>query len=198
MKTVLITIVAAFLLVPQSVFAQESENRLQGPHIGIEVTRDANEASQPTSTRDADRKGFGGRVHLGYDAVFGNVILAGVEIGAGIGGKTIDQASLVNPGRFKIDPGFSYDATARVGVSPVDGLAIYGRGGYRWLKTEQSVTGQTAGNFSREETEKGFTYGGGIEYAATDAFSLRAEFNRTKYSDDLRQNKVSVGASLRF
>lgn len=198
MKTSPLAIAAALLFTPAAVFAQDDENRLNGPHIGIEAVRDSNEASQPASTREASRKGYGGRAHVGYDAVLGNVILAGVEIGAGIGGKTVDQASLVTPGRYKVDPGLSYDATARLGISPVNGLALYGRAGYRWLKTEQSLTGQTTGNFTRKETEKGFTYGGGIEYAATDNFSLRAEFNRTKYSDDLRQNKISVGASIRF
>lgn len=199
MKNIPLAMIAASMLAPVAAYAQDGdENRLQGIHIGIEAVRDSNEASQPASPREASRKGYGGRAHVGYDAVLGNVILAGVEIGAGIGGRTIDQASLVTPGRYKVNPGLSYDATARLGISPVNGMALYGRAGYRWLKTEQSVTGQTVGNFSRKETEKGLTYGGGIEYAATDNVSLRAEFNRTKYSDDLRQNKISVGASIRF
>lgn len=199
MKTSPLAIVAALLFFPTSAFAQDGDdNRLQGLHIGIEAVRDANEVSQPSSTREASRKGYGGRAHIGYDAVLGNVILAGIEIGGGLGGKNVDQASLVTPGRYTVNPGLSYDASARLGISPVNGLAIYGRAGYRWLKTEQSITGQTTGNFTRKETEKGLTYGGGIEYAATENFSLRAEFNRTKYSNDLRQNKISLGASIRF
>lgn len=199
MKPFPIIMTAAFLMAPATVFAQDGEeNRLNGPHIGIEAVRDSNEANQPTSTREATRRGYGGRAHIGYDAVLGNVILAGAEIGVGIGGKTVDQASLAAGGRYKIDPGLSYDATARLGISPTNGIAIYGRAGYRWLKTEQSVSGQATGNFARDVTEKGFTYGGGIEFAATDNFSLRAEYNRTKYSDDLRQSKISLGASLRF
>lgn len=199
MKNVPLIMIAALLITPAVAQAQDGdENRLQGAHIGIEVVRDSNEASQPASTREASRKGYGGRAHIGYDAVLGNIILAGVEIGAGIGGKTINQASLISLGRYKVDPGLSYDATARLGISPVNGLALYGRAGYRWLKTEQSVTGQTTGNFARKETEKGFTYGGGIEFAATETISFRAEYNRTKFSNDLRQSKISLGASIRF
>ena len=199
MKKIPLFLVAMALVSPVAANAQDADdNRLQGPHIGIEAVRDSNEASQATSTREASRKGYGSRVHAGYDAVLGNVVLVGAEIGVGLGGKTIDQASLVTPGRFKVDPGLSYDATGRIGITPTDGLAFYGRAGYRWLKTEQSVTGQTTGNFSRKETEKGFTYGGGMEFAATEYLSLRAEFNHTKYSDDLRQNKMSIGASIRF
>ncbi|OAN98189.1 hypothetical protein A8B75_19890 [Sphingomonadales bacterium EhC05] len=182
----------------QAFAASGDENMLQGPHVGIDVVRDANEARQPTSTSNASRSGFGGRVHVGYDAVIGDVILVGAEIGFGLGGKTIDQASFVQPGRYKVNPGLTYDATARLGFSPVNGLAVYGRGGYRWLRTEESVAGQTSDNISRKQTEKGFTYGGGVELALSEKFSLRAEFNRTKFNKNLRQNKVSLGASIRF
>jgi outer membrane immunogenic protein len=199
MKKIPLSFIATMLVVAGAAHAEDSEdNRLQGPHIGIEAVRDANEASQPNSTREVSRKGYGGRVNAGYDVVLGNIILAGAEVGVGIGGKTVDQASLINPGRYKVDPGLSYDATARLGISPVNGLALYGRAGYRWMRTEQAVSGQATSNFARKVTEKGFTYGGGIEFAATENFSLRAEYHRTKYSDDLRQSKISLGASIRF
>lgn len=189
----------ALFVSPIAAFAGSGdENMLQGPHIGIDVVRDSNEARQPTSTTDASRNGFGGRAHVGYDAVLGDIILVGAEIGVGLGGKTVDQASIVQPGRYKINPGLTYDATARLGFSPVNGLAIYGRGGYRWLRVKESITGQTTGNFSRKQTEKGLTYGGGIELAVSENFSLRGEFNRTKFNKNFRQNKVSLGASIRF
>jgi outer membrane immunogenic protein len=73
--------------------------------------------------------------------------------------------------------------------SPAQGLSRQHR--------EGSI-GQTLGNFSRKVTEKGFTYGGGAEYAVSSAVSLRAEFNRTNFSRDLRQNKISLGAAFRF
>lgn len=199
MNSIKIGLVALLSVSPIQAFAASGdENMLQGPHIGVDVVRDANEAGQPTSTSNASRSGFGGRVHVGYDAVIGDIILVGAEIGVGLGGKTIDQASLVQPGRYEIDPGLTYDATARLGFSPVNGLAVYGRGGYRWLRVKESVTDQIADNFSRKETEKGFTYGGGIEWALSENFSLRGEFNRTKFNKNLRQNKVSLGASIRF
>lgn len=199
MKHIHVTLAVALLAAPTSAFAQDGdENLLQGPHIGISVVRDSNEANQPTSTTDVSRNGFGGRLHAGYDAVLGGIVLVGAEIGAGLGAKTVDQTSLVTPGRYRVNPGLTYDATARLGISPANGLAIYGRAGYRWLRTEQSISGQATGNFSRKVTEKGLTYGGGIEFAVSENFSLRGEFNRTKFSKDLRQSKISLGASMRF
>ena len=198
MKTIFAGMMTAALLTPVAAQAQETERSpLAGPHIGVEVVRDSLEANQPTSTRDVDRRGFGGRVNVGYDAVVGNIALIGAEIGIGKGGRTVDQASLAG-GRYRVDPGFTYDATARLGIAPGGGFALYGRAGYRWLRTQQSVTGQALGNFSRKVTEKGFTYGAGAEYAVSSTVSLRAEFNHTNFSRDLRQNKISLGAAIRF
>jgi outer membrane immunogenic protein len=198
MKKLVSGMFAIALVVPEAAQAQDADRSpLAGPHIGIDVVRDSLEANQPTSTRQANRNGFGGRINAGYDVVLGNIALIGAEIGVGTGGRTVDQASLAG-GRYRVDPGLTYDATARIGIAPGGKFAVYGRAGYRWLRTEQSVTGQTAGNFSRKVTEKGFTYGAGAEYAISDNFSLRAEFNRTKFSPDLRQNKISVGAAIRF
>jgi outer membrane immunogenic protein len=198
MKKTLAGMAALLMLAPVAAHAQDGDRSpLAGPHIGADVVRDSLEANQPTSTRDQSKKGFGGRLHAGYDAVLGNTILMGAEIGVGTGGKTVNQASLAG-GRYAVDPGLTYDVTGRLGIAPGGRFAVYGRAGYRWLKTTQSVTGQAAGNFSRKETERGFTYGGGVEVAASQNLSLRAEFNRTKFNNNLRQNKISLGASLRF
>jgi outer membrane immunogenic protein len=198
MKTILAGMMAAVLFIPAAVQAEDGERSpLAGAHIGVDVVRDSLKANQPTSSSDADRQGFGGRVNVGYDAVIGNIALIGAEIGIGKAGRTVDQASLAG-GRYIVDPGLTYDATARLGIAPGGQFALYGRAGYRWLRTEQSVTGQTLGNFSRKVTEKGFTYGGGAEFAVSENFSLRAEFNRTNLSPDLRENAISMGAAIRF
>lgn len=188
----------AVLLLPAAASAQDDDDSaLAGVHIGIDAIRDSLEASQPNSPREASRNGFGGRAHVGYDAVIGDIVLIGAEIGAGIGGRTVDQASLAG-GRYRVDPGFNFDATARIGIVPSGEIALYGRAGYRWLRTEQEISGQAAGNGTRRETERGFTYGGGAEFAVSENFAIRAEYNRTKFSEDLRQSGISLGASIRF
>lgn len=190
---------AMLLALPATAFADNGdEHLLQGPKIGVDIVRDSNEASQPTSAADESRNGFGGRANVGYDLVVGDMVLVGAEVGIGLGGKTVEQNALGANGRYRVNPGLTYDATARLGIAPTKGVALYGRAGYRWLKIEESVEGQATGNFSEKRTEKGFTYGGGIELAVSENFSVRGEFNRTKFNDDLRQNKFSLGASFRF
>lgn len=199
MKAVILSTTAALLALPMMAQAQGSErNPLSGAKVGIEATRDSNKIRQLGSAFDAKRNGFGGRVFAGYDAAIANVAIIGAEIGIGKGGRTTDQSSLVGVGRYRVDPGLTYDATARLGFIPTTGLLVYGRGGYRWLETKRTIVGQTAGNGETKVTEKGFTYGAGLEYAVTPQIAIRAEYNRTNFDPNVRQNKMSVGASFRF
>jgi outer membrane immunogenic protein len=194
--------IAAFLTLPTVAQAQDADRSpFAGPHLTVEAVRDSNEAEQPGSLKSAkgkDRSGIAVRGAAGYDVALGGVGVIGVEAGIGTGGKTINQRSLAAVGRYRVNPGFTYDITARAGFAPTSNILIYGRGGYRWLETEQSITGQVTGNRNFKRTEKGVTYGAGLEFAVSENLSLRGEFNRTKYSKDLRQNKISLGASIRF
>ena len=193
---------AAFLMLPTAALAQDTDRfPFAGPHVTIEAARDSNEAEQPGSlrtTKGKDRSGIAVRGAAGYDVALGGIGIIGVEAGIGTGGKTINQRSLAAVGQYRVNPGLTYDITARAGFAPTPNILIYGRGGYRWLRTEQSITSQATGNRTFKRTEKGLTYGGGLEFAVSENLSLRGEFNRTKYSKDLRQNKISLGASIRF
>jgi outer membrane immunogenic protein len=202
MKTLSLFCAAAMLALPVAAQAQDAdESPFSGAHVGVEVTRDGNKVRQdgsPATVNSAERNGYGFRGHLGYDLSLGNVVVVGVEAGIGKGGRTVSKPSLLPGGTYKVDPGLTYDATARLGFTPTSNVMIYGRGGYRWLKTDQSIAGQATGNRNFKLTEKGFTYGGGLEVAVTNGLSLRAEFDRTEYSKNFKQNKISVGASIRF
>ncbi|WP_109355851.1 outer membrane protein [Sphingorhabdus sp. EL138] len=176
-----------------------------------------------------DDQGFGGRLFAGYDVLLGDSFLIGVEAGIGTSAgaftldangkkkktpkkqktktsgskkkKTKKKDIALAAGEYRLDPGLTADATARIGFLPSPNFLIYGRGGYRWLKTKQirgvTKAGKTV-TTTGKVTEKGFTYGGGLEFAVSENFRIRGEFNRTNFSKDFKQNKFSVGATVSF
>ena len=202
MKMIATLIAATLIIAPGAAFAQDTgDARFKGGFVGIEVGRDSHEVRQPgaPTTRDGvDRKGINGRVFAGYDLNLGGVAVLGVEAGIGKGGRTVRQNSLVAPGRYAVDPGLGYDATGRIGFTPTSSVLVYGRGGYRWLRTQRIISGQATGNGTSKLTEKGWTYGGGAEFALGQNFSIRAEYDRTSYSKDFKSSKIAVGAAIRF
>ena len=202
MKKIATIIAGTLVLAPSAAFAQDTENSpFNGGFVGIEASRESHDLRQPgtpSTTNRVDRKGINGRVFAGYDLNLGGVAVLGVEAGISKGGRTVRQNSLVTPGRYAVDPGFGYDVTGRIGFTPTPSLLIYGRGGYRWLRTERIISGQLTGNGTSRLTEKGLTYGGGLEFALGQKFSIRAEYDRTNFSKDFKSSKIAVGAALRF
>lgn len=67
----------------------------------------------------------------------------GAEAGIGGGGKAVRQTG--TRGQYLMDPGLTYDLTARAGVVGAPGALLYGRVGYRWLQIDRTTT-PTAGS----------------------------------------------------
>lgn len=201
-------LVAATLALPFAAHAQDRRMQPQreaspfnGAHVTVEVGRNDTRARQPGApvSSDGARKAGLGKVRgaIGYDAAIGTSLLIGAEAGVGMGGRAFSQPS-IGGGQYRFSPGFSYDLTARAGLMPVTNLLIYGRGGYRWMRNKEEISGQTIGNRIIKDTDGGWTYGGGVEFALTPDFSVRGEYNRTNFDKNLRQNRLSLGGSLRF
>ncbi|WP_160296813.1 outer membrane protein [Sphingomonas sp. ERG5] len=172
-----------------------------GTHATVEIGRNDTKVRQdgaPASKPFEHKAGLAKlRGAVGYDAALGSNFLVGAEAGIGTGGRSFKQRSLAG-GTYRFRPGLTYDLTARAGVMPVKNLLIYGRGGYRWMRSKEEITGQTTGNGVYKQTDGGWTYGAGVELALSSSFSLRGEYNRTNFDKNLRQNRLSLGGSFRF
>jgi opacity protein-like surface antigen len=197
MKSIILVPVAALALSPIAAHAQNGDFdvNFDGPKVGLEVSRARTtlEVAPPAGRTETEtsRDGVGYRAFAGYDLQVDRFVV-GAELGIGGGARTVSQAG--RNGTVTVDPGLSFDATARAGVAIIPELLVYGRGGYRWLRTETKIGTAAA----TDVTEKGFTYGGGMELALSPNLSLRAEYNRTDLSPDLRDNRIAAGATIRF
>lgn len=121
---------------------------------------------------------FGGG-QLGYNHQFGNVVL-GVEADFGYmdltGSRRTDSSNPVKYQTLELDGGLYALAAVRAGYT-IDRTLIYAKGGYVWLDGDVTQTTTNPGyqtNGSGALT--GWAYGGGIEHALGDRWSVKAEY----------------------
>ncbi len=202
MKKLFLAGTALLMLVPAFAFAETDAETFTGAKVGVDISRVRTslrgDPGNIGATDKSARNGVGYRGYVGYDVQLGNTFVVGAEAGIGGGGRAVTQTGA--RGRTTVDPGLTYDISARAGIVPAPGLLLYGRVGYRWLRTDQktSLSLPNAGTVSNRRTEGAVTYGAGAEVLVSPSFSLRAEYNRTPYSRNVRANALSIGGAFRF
>ncbi len=198
MKNFILAGSALLMLAPGLAHAQDATKSFSGFKAGLETSRERlslrNDPGSVGAAGKSSKSGIGYRGYVGYDVELANFVV-GAEAGVGGGSKTVGQAGTT--GNYFVDPGVTYDVSARAGFVPTNGLLLYGRGGYRWLRTERT-TSVGAVSLTTRQTEHAFTYGGGVEAMLSDHLSLRAEYDRTPYDKNLRDSKMAVGAAFHF
>jgi outer membrane immunogenic protein len=193
MRNLFLAGTALLMLVPGFAFAEAGTDAetFTGAKVGVDVSRVRTsllgDPGNIGATNKSAKNGVGFRGYVGYDLQVGNTFVVGAEAGIGGGGKAVTQTGA--RGRYTVDPGLTYDISARAGIVPAPGLLLYGRIGYRWLRTDQKTVLSLA---------NAGTYGAGAEILASPSFSLRAEYNRTPYSRNFKANALSIGGAFRF
>lgn len=182
--------------------AAQSDNAFVGFKIGAAFDYRAIEAKRSIAGLpariDERQAGAGYRAYLGYDFALGDRLVLGTEAGLGGGGKTLVARGPA--GEYSLEPGLSYDASARLGFMPTNNVLLYGRAGYQWLKTDEKVSLVSAGQkaLRRKETEGGVMYGFGGEFAATENLLLRAEYDQTNFGHGRKAAQIQLGGAFRF
>jgi outer membrane immunogenic protein len=164
---------------------------------------------EPT-TLHADPEGFIGGGQLGYNYQFNKWLVLGVETdfqgtdmeGHEFNSPIIDITGAPNgPGSFL----FAHErvqwlgtARGRIGIAPICRLLLYGTGGLAYGNVDYSAnTNFNNGitypvNFT--ETNVGWTAGGGIEYALSNHWTVKAEYLHYDLGDEQRtQHQLSGG-----
>lgn len=186
-------------LMPAIAQAEEAPEQWTGLKAGIEVSRDRlSIAGDPGNVGAGPRRarnGVGYRGFVGYDVQLGGLVIGG-EAGIAGGDRTVTQTG--TRGQYLVNPGLSYDLSARAGVVVAPALLVYGRVGHRWLQTDRTVIAANGTRTLREQTDGGISYGGGAEVQIGRSFLLRAEYARTPYDRQLKSNRFAIGAGIRF
>lgn len=149
-----------------------------GPYIGVQAGYSWGKSAK------ADPDGFVIGGYAGYNVQFDNSpIVVGIETDfnyADIDGKKNGT---------KVSSDFNGATRARIGYA-FDRFLVYGAGGLAYSDRELKIVGKDS------KTAVGYTVGGGIEYAATDNVSVRAEYRFSDYGRDTFHLPVKTPKSL--
>ena len=158
---------------------------------------------------DTDGASFG--LQAGYNQQFQRIVV-GIEGDGGFLGLTgagqfppfigvrspTDSAATV-------DMDYYGTITGRLGFTAGERLLIYGKAGWGWVRarasfTDSDPTGTTlVSGLERNRTLDGGVWGGGVEYALSDWFSLKVEYLHFDISDTLTHiARSNTGSSFRF
>jgi opacity protein-like surface antigen len=169
-----------------------------GASAGIGRTSIEKPVAGEKAELDIAKKSFDWRGYVGYDVQTDSNIVLGVELGLGGGGKSFSQK--VGATNVKVDPGRTFDASARLGYSVANTVLIFGKAGWARQHFDLAATSPAIGAkpITTKIKEDGLLFGGGAEVALSPSFAIRGEFDHVKFSDDVKRNRFLLGGVMRF
>ncbi|WP_447726191.1 outer membrane protein [Sphingomonas koreensis] len=179
-----------------------SDKAFDGFKVGVSAGISRTSIEKPVAGEktelDVAKKSFDWRGYLGYDIQTDSNIVLGVELGLGGGGKSFSQK--VGTTNVKADPGRTFDAAARLGYAVNNTVLVFGKAG--WARQHFDLTATAGAVGAKPVTtkikENGFLYGAGAEVALSPSFAIRGEFDRVKFSDDVKRDRFLLGGVMRF
>jgi outer membrane immunogenic protein len=227
----LLAAAAVFAAMPAQAQDSGSTGTFTGPRIQGQVgwTR--------TGINILDTRNFGGRGNFGQGSENDNEVSYGGEVGfdfdlggfvvGAYGGADFSNnaegfnfttATATTPAtpRLLLEADRNLYAGARVGIVAGGRALIYGKGGFSRATLDESNPAGTARtiNFPTGEQEfDGYHFGGGVEFALSEMFYVRADYTHTQYEDmqlplqtnpaetlelSFNRNVASIGFGVRF
>lgn len=175
--------------------APAAAETFSGPYAGVEVGLDNYEIQGEDLVADGDAfdglsaNGIMGGIFVGYDLPLGRAFV-GVEANANLSDASLTYSDGVDTLSVKAKE--SYGVTARLGAMLNDSTGLYARAGWANTKFRAEVSGDAA-----SDHDDALVLGAGVE-TRVGAGSLRAEYVRADYSDEVKNNRVALGYAFRF
>ncbi|MCI0598688.1 MAG: porin family protein [Beijerinckiaceae bacterium] len=190
-----------------------------GAQVGYAWGRDTADFSTlnpaaPFFTIGTSPSGVIGGAHIGYNLQLG-AFVAGIE--GTVDGTSVSQTATIGTLTLQNRSDIQGSIRARLGIA-FDRVLIYGTGGAAFAGIENIYTLGLPVFLTENvaKTRSGWTVGGGIQYAVTNNWSIRAEYRYSdfgRYNDlpfavlapnlviarhRFTQNQVQVGVSYKF
>ncbi|WP_066561011.1 outer membrane protein [Croceicoccus bisphenolivorans] len=215
MRTIVIGLLAAC-----SVASVAQAEALDGPFVGVAVSRDAYEVKAEgldlgytsVSADGISANGVSGSIYAGYDYLMAGNVFFGVE-----GNATLSNASMslsYDDGDYsygtKVEAQEGFGLSARLGYKVAGQTGIYARGGWQTTKFKLSESEDGDTLYSESDWQDAFVYGAGIETALGTSTSIRVEYVNEDYGSAgingglgvngvrVDNGKVSLGLSYGF
>jgi len=153
----------------------------------FEPLPDASSFGLRPTTKDADPDGFIGGIELGYNFQISSFVLGFETDFSGSGIEGSKQGPLIQPDgtefpggiiRTRQDTDWVGTVRGRLGFTPFCRLLLYGTGGLAYGNVNYSATVERNSNYpvSFEETNVGWTAGGGVEFAIARHWTVKVEY----------------------
>ena len=194
---------ASLITVSTSLYA---ENTLDGYYIGLDLsslTGDDEGSKKVSGVSDrfdfeAKPKGYGLGLTLGYDAIFSDHFLMGIEL-AGFGYNVDETTTPINYNNdpptlttctYITDLKYKFEAKLKAGYTFNEKKSsIYVTGGYSAAKIDRTYTTVSSGNFTNDDWNQGYVLGIGTEHLLSDKLALKIEHTHSSYgTEDINTN----------
>lgn len=203
--TALAVVAAAFAASPA--LAQDESN-FAGPYFGGYVGYDHVTINEDTTGTSGSKDGVAFGAIAGYNIDMGNVVL-GIEGEIGDASTRASETDVFVLGdQATLSANLDLFIGARAGVKVSEKALVYVKGGYANTKVNLAYDDNDGFAYDESDDLSGFRIGGGVEIAATDRISFRAEYRYSQYSEykyqgvatglDANRHQVVFGAVGRF
>ncbi|MFC0588288.1 outer membrane protein [Novosphingobium aquiterrae] len=207
MKTLTALAVAAAAFAATPALAQDESN-FAGPYFGGYVGYDHVTINEDTTGTSGSKDGVAFGAIAGYNIDMGNVVL-GIEGEIGDASTRASETDVFVLGdQATLSANLDLFIGARAGVKVSDKALVYVKGGYANTKVNLAYDDNDGFAYDESDDLSGFRIGGGVEIAATDRISFRAEYRYSQYSEykyqgvatglDANRHQVVFGAVGRF
>lgn len=182
MKALTVLVIAVSALSAAPALAQDDSN-FSGPYVGAYAGYDHVTINEDSTGSSGSKDGVAFGALAGYNMDMGSVVL-GIEGEIGDASTRASETDVFISGdEATLSANLDLFLGARLGVKASDKALFYVKGGYTNTKVNLAYDDNAGFAYDESDDLSGFRIGGGVEIAATDRVSFRAEYRYSQYSE---------------